>query len=100
MRDMYNVHVLAAQCQRDRDVVPPEIVFGRLIQLGEVWRQWTQFVQIAIGTDQQVLVVKIYGREIPYKIPNVSSNAELVDLADVDRYAHKGKIGLRPHFPS
>ena len=86
---VHNVHVLASQRERNRDVMPPQCFFLGLIELLEVGRQRTEFVKVSLGAYQQVLILHIDSRKIPHEIPNIGANAEFVDFTDIDRNAHK-----------
>ena len=88
MRNVKHVHGLLAQIQRQAAVVPPNRALLGLVELREVRGQRSEFMEIAPGSDQEILVFSIQLIEVADEIPNVSSGAEFVDLADVDCNAH------------
>ena len=89
MRDMHYIHFLPAQREGHGDVMPPAAFFFRLIELFEICGQRSELVEVAVGADQQVLILRIDYRQIPHKIPDIGSNAELVNFSDIDRDAHE-----------
>ena len=88
MRYMNKVHILPAQSQRDRDVIPPESMTFGLIELSEVCRQGAEFVKIPVRADQQVLVLAVDRGEIAHQIPDIGSHSKLIDFPDVNGDAH------------
>ncbi len=88
MRHMDEIHIVPAQRERNRDMIPPASLFFRLVKLFEVSGQRPQFVKVAVRADQQILISTVNGRQIPDKIPDVRTNTKFVDFPDVDRDAH------------
>lgn len=88
VRNMDEIHLVPAQRERNRNMIPPASLFFRLVKLGEVSGQRPQFVKIAVRTDQQILISTVNGRQIPDKIPDVRTYTKLVDFPDVDCDAH------------
>ena len=90
MRHVDHIDVLAPQGEGDHDVISPELVFFRLVQLLEIGRQRAKFVKISLRSDEKILVSLIDGSEVPHEIPDVRTHSELINLADIDRDAHTG----------
>ncbi len=88
MRDVENVHIVFSQRHWQDKVIPPHGVFFRLHQLLEVWRQRSQFLKVSIGADQSIFVRGVHCPEIADEIPDVGTDAELVDLSNIDCDAH------------
>jgi hypothetical protein len=105
MRHVQYIDILASKRKRDADVMHPERFFFGLIELLEIGRQWPKLVKVSMRANQQILVSQIDRRKIPDEVPDIGSNTEFVDFADVDRDSHGiGKNGVaayfkpRPHF--
>ena len=90
MRDVHDIDMFSAQCERNRDMIRPHAVVIGLIDLSEVVGKRPEFVEIAIRSDQQIFVLEIDRRQISNEIPDVRSNSEFIDFANVDRDAHAG----------
>ena len=90
MRNVDDVHVLATQSERNRDVMPPQRFVFRLIELFEILGERSEFVKVAMRADQEIFVLMIDRCEIPHQVPYVRTYAEFIDLSDVDGDAHEG----------
>src|SRR2546425_9073253 len=88
MRHMQNIDILASKRERNGHMMCPQRFFGGLIELLEIRRQRTKLVKVSVGADQQILILYIDLRQVPYEIPNIRSNTEFVDLADIDCNTH------------
>ena len=88
MRHMNDIDVLPLHSQRDDDVVSPESVLFGLVQLLEVCRQRSKFVEVPMRSDQKIFVTGIDRCDIAYQIPDVGTHSEFIDLPDVDRDPH------------
>jgi hypothetical protein len=88
MRHMQDVNVLAAKRERNFDVMSPQRLLFGLVELLKVCRQWSQFMDISVGADQQILISPVNRSEIANEIPYIRAHSKFVDLANVDRDAH------------
>jgi len=68
------------------------------LHLNEIRRQGPEFMEVPMGTHEQVLVLSVDERQIAYEIPDVRPDAELVDPSNVDCDAHdrSGVIIMKP----
>src|SRR5262245_36490846 len=89
MRHMHDVYILSSQRERNRDVMLPQRLFLRLIELPEIYRKRNKLVKVSMRADKEILVLRIDRRKIAHEIPDVRPDAEFIDFPDIDRDTHK-----------
>src|SRR5262245_12603694 len=89
MRHMHDVYILSSQREGNRDVMPPQRLFLRLIELPEIYRKRTKLVKVSMRADKEILVLRIDRRKIAHEIPDVGPDTEFIDFPDIDRDTHK-----------
>ena len=94
MGHVNDIDMLPLQSQRDDRIVSPESVLFGLIQLPEIGRQRSKFVEVSMRSDQKIFVSGIDRGNIADQIPDVGTYSELVDFPDVDRDPHNCRRGL------
>src|SRR5215510_15015568 len=88
MRHMNDIHILPTKSEGNCHVMPPQGFFLGLIELFEIRRKRAQLVKVPMRANKPIFVLMVDRREIAYEIPDVGSNTELVNLADVNGDAH------------
>src|SRR5687768_3767446 len=87
-----NVRVAPSYQCGNRPLIDDKAVALGLVELRKIRRQRPQFMEITLRTDQQIFVSGIERCNVPDEIPDISSNAEFMNLPDVNRDSH-GEIG-------
>ena len=88
MRNMDEIDISPPQRKWNCDVIPPQAPIFRLVDLHEVSGKRSQFVKIAMRTDQQIFIPAVDRRKIPNEVPDVRTYTKLVDFPDVDCDPH------------
>ena len=94
MGHVNDIDMLPLQSQRDDRIVSPESALFGLIQLPEIGRQRSKFVEVSMRSDQKIFVSGIDRGNIADQVPDIGTHPELVDFPDVDRDPHNCRRGL------
>ena len=88
MRNMENIDVIPAEQCWDSPIIDPESLSLRLIQLLEIRRQWSELMQMAARAEQEIFISRVERGDIADEVPDISANAEFIDLPNIDRDSH------------
>src|SRR5215467_7176994 len=73
VRNMYHIHTLPLQRQRNECIVSPKALLFGLIQLREVAGERPKLVKVAMRSDQEIVILRVYCGDIAHQIPNVGA---------------------------
>ena len=67
----------------------PEGLCIRYIELLEIPGKRSEFVEVAVRSDQQVLIAAINRCEIAHEIPDVGAHSEFINFPNINRNSHR-----------
>jgi hypothetical protein len=89
VRRVIDVGLLAAKHQRHVVLLAHRIVGRRLEDGPEVGAERARHLEVVLVAQQHVLVRRVDAREVPQQVADVGADAEVVELAGIDRNAHR-----------
>ena len=97
MGHVEHVNLVPLQCNRNSAMVDPRAV-ALLVELREVAGERSEFVEIAAGSYKEIFVLVIDRPEMPHEIPDVRTNAEFIDLTNINCDPHDWIAGISLPF--
>ena len=88
VRYVEQVDFAGAQPKRNLHVQVPESVFFGKVYGFEIRAERSELKEMTTGSEKEIMVVGVYGRKTADEVPDMRSNAELVNLSDVDGDPH------------
>ncbi len=85
---MKHIRLLAVQHPWHMDLLAQRVVRRRFEDGAEVGTELRRYVEVRVLAEQHVLAVVIDPREVPQEVADVSADAEVVELARINRNAH------------